>query len=106
MRRTCGVTTTISWDCPLGFFSTRRTGEILSRLNDAVRIRVAVSGTSLPVIVDTTVLIVTASVMVWLGWKLALRSRWLMPALAGIVWRLTGPMQRAQHTSMERAAHF
>ncbi len=91
---------------PLDFFSTRRTGEILSRLNDAVKIRVAVSGTSLSVIVDTTVLIVTASVMAWLHWKLALLSLSLMPVLAGAIWILTGPMKRAQRSSMERAANF
>ena len=37
---------------PLSFFSTRRTGEILSRMNDAIKIRIAISATTLSVIVD------------------------------------------------------
>src|SRR5262249_35732155 len=37
---------------PLTFFATRKTGEILSRINDAIKIRVAVSATMLSVLVD------------------------------------------------------
>ena len=91
---------------PLAFFETRRTGEILSRLNDAAKIRSAVSGTGLSVIVDSTMLALTAVVMFWMHWKLALLSLSLMPAMAASVWGLTGPMKRAQRTAMERAAGF
>ena len=91
---------------PLSFFESRRTGEILSRLNDATKIRSAVSGTGLAVIVDSMMLALTASVMFWMHWKLALLSLSLMPAMVATVWGLTGPMKRAQRTAMERAAGF
>ncbi len=38
---------------PLTFFSSRRTGEILSRMNDAIKIRIAISATTLSVLVLT-----------------------------------------------------
>ncbi|PYR97554.1 MAG: hypothetical protein DMG15_12860 [Acidobacteria bacterium] len=89
---------------PLTFFYSRRTGEILSRLNDAIKIRVAVSATTLSVIVDSFLVLTTTAVMTWLDWKLTLRSLELIPALAGAVWLLNKPMKRYQRTAMERAA--
>src|SRR5437016_2948317 len=65
---------------PLTFFYSRRTGEILSRLNDAVKIRVAISTTTLSVIVDSLLVLTTAAIMISLVWKLTLRSLELVPA--------------------------
>ncbi len=89
---------------PLSFFSSRRTGEILSRMNDAIKIRVAVSATTLSVIVDSFLVVTTAAVMMWLNWELTLRSLQLVPALAGSVWLLNQPMKRYQRAAMEKAA--
>ena len=91
---------------PLDFFWTRRTGEILSRLGDAMKIRLAISGTGLSVIVDGITLLLTSTVMFILHWKLALASLALLPVLVLVLYLLTGPMKRAQRTAMERAAHF
>ena len=91
---------------PLDFFWTRRTGEILSRLSDAMKIRLAISGTGLAVIVDGITLILTATIMCILHWKLAIASLALLPVLVVVLYGLTGPMKRAQRTAMERAAHF
>jgi ATP-binding cassette, subfamily C, bacteriocin exporter len=89
---------------PLTFFYSRRTGEILSRLNDAVKIRVAISGTTLSVIVDSVLVLATASIMAWLDWKLTLRSLELVPPLIGAVWLLNKPMRQHQRAAMEKAA--
>jgi ATP-binding cassette subfamily B protein len=89
---------------PLTFFNSRRTGEILSRLNDAVKIRVAVSATTLSVIVDTLLVVTTGVIMAWLNWDLALRSLQLVPLLAGVVWLLNAPMKRHQRIAMEKGA--
>ncbi|PYR87025.1 MAG: hypothetical protein DMG18_00970 [Acidobacteria bacterium] len=91
---------------PLTFFYSRRTGEILSRLNDAVKIRVAIGATTLSVIVDSFLVVTTAAIMTWLDWRLTLRSLLLVPALAGILWLLNKPMKRHQRTAMERAAEL
>ena len=89
---------------PLTFFYSRRTGEILSRLNDAVKIRAAISGTTLSVIVDSLLVVAVVATMAWLDWRLTLRSLELVPALIGTVWLLNKPMRRHQHAAMEKAA--
>ncbi|HYR41999.1 MAG TPA: peptidase domain-containing ABC transporter, partial [Terriglobia bacterium] len=89
---------------PLTFYYSRHTGEILSRLNDAIRIRVAISATTLSVIVDSLLVLTTAAIMTWLDWKLALQSLQLVPVLAVIVWLLNKPMKRHQRAAMEKAA--
>ena len=91
---------------PLDFFWTRRTGEIISRMTDAVKVRSAVSGIGLAAIVDSTTVVLTSSVMLVLDWKLALVSLMLLPLVAGTIWALTGPMKQAQRMALERAAQF
>ena len=89
---------------PLTFFYSRRAGEILSRINDAVKIRVAVSATTLSVIVDSLMIVTTAGIMLWVNHILAFRSLQLVPLLAGLVWLLNTPMKRHQRTAMEKGA--
>lgn len=89
---------------PLTFFNSRRTGEILSRLNDAVKIRTAISGTTLSVIVDSLLVLTTAAIMSWFDWKLALRSLELVPALIGLIWLFNKPMKQCQRSAMEKCA--
>src|SRR5436309_5897687 len=89
---------------PLTFFYSRRTGEVLSRMNDAIKIRVAISATTLSVIVDTLLVATTAAIMAWLNWELTIRSLQLVPALAGAIWVLNTPMKRHQRTAMEKSA--
>ncbi len=91
---------------PLNFFWNRRTGEILSRLSDAMKIRLAISGTGLSAIVDGATLFLTSVVMFILNWQLALVSLVVLPILVLAIWGLTRPMKRAQRAAMERAAHF
>ena len=50
---------------PLQFFEMRRVGEILSRVNDAAKVREAISGTTLTAVVDGT-LVVLLVVVLWL----------------------------------------
>jgi ATP-binding cassette subfamily B protein len=89
---------------PLFFFLSRRTGEIISRINDAIKIRIVVSATTLSIVVDTMLVVTTAAIMVWLNPGLALRSLLLVPVLAGFVWILNAPMKRHQRIAMEKCA--
>src|SRR5262249_22408943 len=50
---------------PLRFFEMRRVGEILSRMTDAAKVREAVSGTTLTVVLDGT-LVVLLLLVLWL----------------------------------------
>ena len=89
---------------PLTFFLRRKTGEILSRMNDAIKIRVAITAATLSIIVDGFLVTVTAGVMFWLDWKLAASALALTPGLAAVVWFTNKPMKRHQRAAMERAA--
>jgi ATP-binding cassette subfamily B protein len=40
-------------DLPMNFFGTRKTGEIISRFMDASKIRQAISGATLTIMIDT-----------------------------------------------------
>ena len=42
---------------PLQFFEMRQVGEILSRVNDAAKVREAISGTTLTAVVDGTLVV-------------------------------------------------
>jgi ATP-binding cassette subfamily B protein len=91
---------------PLSFFSSRRAGEIISRLNDAIKIRIAISATTLSIVVDAILIVTTASIMMLLDWPLTLRALWFIPAFACGVWLLNKPMKRHQHAAMEKGARL
>jgi ATP-binding cassette, subfamily C, bacteriocin exporter len=89
---------------PLSFFTSRRTGEILSRLNDAIKIRIAAGTTTLSVVVDTLLVVITGIIMMCINWKLTLQSLQFVPALVCAVWLFSGPMRRHQRGAMEKSA--
>jgi ABC-type bacteriocin/lantibiotic exporter with double-glycine peptidase domain len=93
-------------ELPLAFFLRRKTGEILSRINDAVKIRVAISAATLSIIVDALLVLTTAAVMLWLDWRLASAGLALCPLIAFIVWLINKPMKRYQRLAMEKASEL
>lgn len=52
---------------PLSFFSARKTGEILSRTNDAAKVREAVSSTTLSLIIDSFMILAGGIVLIKTG---------------------------------------
>ena len=59
-------------DLPQQFFDTMKVGEILSRMNDAVKIRIFINNLSLDLAVNGLILLFTLFLMVFFSWKLAL----------------------------------
>ncbi len=57
---------------PQRFFDTMRTGEIISRINDAVKIRVFINNIALDMLVNVLVVLFTFGLMLIYFWKLAL----------------------------------
>lgn len=57
---------------PMKFFSTRKTGEILSRLNDVATIRNAVSSSTLSVVIDSVMIVIGGTFLIKLGTTLAI----------------------------------
>lgn len=66
---------------PMRFFETRRIGEILSRVNDASKIREAISGTTLTAVVDGVVVIAMMAILFVYDIPLALLATGFTPLL-------------------------
>src|SRR5262249_37531605 len=89
---------------PLRFFETRQVGDILSRVHDAGKIRDAVSGTTLTVLVDGT-LVVVMMVSLWLyDLPLAAVSTALVPVLVLSVIAHHPATRKRSRAAMEKGA--
>jgi ATP-binding cassette subfamily B protein len=91
---------------PLSFFSSRPVAEIISRLDDAIKIGVAIGATTISIMVDAILVVTTASIMMLLDWPLTLRSVWFIPAFAWGAWRLNRPMKRHRRAAMKKGAQL
>ncbi len=89
---------------PQAFFDNMRTGEIISRIGDAVKIRVFVNDVSINLILNIFILIVSFTLMFSFFWKLALIMLFVVP-LYGIIYYISNRLNRkVQRKVMERAA--
>ena len=79
---------------PLSFFTTRKTGEILSRIRDTEIIRNTISATTVSILVDSIMLIFGGTVMFKMGKSLLYVS--MIPVLisALIVWLSASTFKR------------
>jgi len=66
---------------PQQFFDTMRVGEIISRINDAVKIRVFINDVALSLIVNVFVVLFSFALMFTYYWKLALIMLAIIPLL-------------------------
>ncbi len=89
---------------PLRVFETRRIGEMLSRVNDAVKVREAVSGTTLTAVVDGTLVILSGTVMFAYDWPLAFVACAFVPALVLTTAAHHRPIKHLSRETMEKAA--
>jgi ATP-binding cassette subfamily B protein len=89
---------------PLSFFELRRVGEILSRVNDAAKVREAVSGTTLTTVVDGT-LVVSLLAVLWLydAWLALVASAFIPALLLGVAAHHPATRRRSRD-AMEHAA--
>ena len=89
---------------PQPFFDNMRTGEIISRIGDAVKIRVFVNDVSISLILNIFILIVSFILMFTFFWKLALIMLIVVPLYALIYFISNRLNKKVQRTVMERAA--
>jgi ATP-binding cassette subfamily B protein len=91
---------------PMRFFEMRRVGEILSRVNDAAKVREAISGTALTAVVDGT-LVVLLVIVLWLyDLPLALVATAFVPLLVASAVVHHAPARRLSRQAMERSAQL
>jgi ATP-binding cassette subfamily B protein len=89
---------------PLGFFEARRTGEILARLNDAHRVRQALSGTILSSVVDAFFVVAAGGVMFLYDVRLAAATLGVVPVFLVVVFGHRSAIRREQRKAMEEGA--
>jgi ATP-binding cassette subfamily B protein len=89
---------------PMRFFEMRRVGEILSRVNDAAKVREAISGTTLTAVVDGT-LVVLMLIVLWLyDLPLALVATAFVPLLIASTLAHHPAARRLSRHAMESGA--
>lgn len=91
---------------PQSFFDTRRVGEIISRVNDAVKIRTAISSASLSVIMDSLTLLFAFALMFTYSWKLAIIAVVVVPLFGALYLALRKPISRTQRGIMEKSSEL
>jgi ATP-binding cassette subfamily B protein len=89
---------------PQTFFDTMRVGEIISRVNDAVKIRTFINDVSLDLVVNVLIVVLSFSLMFFYSPKLALMMMGVVPLYAAIFYATNRVNRRAQRTMMERSA--
>jgi ATP-binding cassette, subfamily C, bacteriocin exporter len=89
---------------PMTFFDSMRTGEIISRIGDAVKIRVFVNDVAINLILNIFILIVSFILMFTFFWKLAIIMILVVPFYS-IIYLLSDSLnKKIQRRSMERSA--
>lgn len=79
---------------PMDFFTSRKTGEILSRINDTSTIRHAVSSASLSVVMDSLMLVIGGVFLFIFGGKLLIAAIIPVVLSAVLAWLFFNPYER------------
>ena len=91
-------------DLPQQFFDTMRVGEIISRVNDAVKIRIFINNLSLDLAVNFLILIFTVLLMLFYSWKLAIITLLSAPLFLLIYFLFNQLNRKYQRKIMESSA--
>jgi len=89
---------------PQRFFDTMRVGEIISRVNDAVKIRVFINDIAMNIIVNILIVSLSISVMFLYYWKLAVLTLMILPAYFILYWLSNKINKKWQRKLMEQSA--
>lgn len=89
---------------PQQFFDTMRVGEIISRINDAVKIRNFINGVALSLTVNVLIVIFSFALMFSYYWKLALIMLTIIPFYAVIYYFTNRLNKKTERKIMERSA--
>jgi len=91
---------------PQRFFDSMRVGEIISRVNDALRIRIFINDIALNVAVQALTIILSVMAMFVYYWKLALLMLMTIPVYMLIYWISNRVNAKWQRKIMENSAVF
>lgn len=91
---------------PQSFFDTMRVGEIISRINDAVKIRAFINDTALTLVVNVFIVLFSFGMMFTYDWKLALIMMAIVPFYALNYWVVNRLNKKHQRKLMEKSAEL
>lgn len=91
---------------PQQFFDTMRVGEIISRVNDAVKIRNFINNVSLDLVVNVMILFFSACLMFLYSWKLAVVTLLSAPLFFVVYWSFNRLNRKYQRKIMESGAEL
>ncbi len=91
---------------PQQFFDTMRVGEIISRINDAVKIRTFINGVSLNLTVNVLIIIFSFGIMFSFYWKLALIMLTVIPVYAAVYFIVNSLNRKTERRIMEQSAEL
>lgn len=91
---------------PQSFFDTMRVGEIISRINDAVKIRLFVNEVTVNLIVNVLILVASFMLMFTFYWKLAVIMLVVMPLYIITYLIINRLNRRVQRSIMESSAEL
>lgn len=89
---------------PQTFFDTMRTGEILSRIGDVVKIRTFINETAIGILVSGFIILFSALLMFTYYWKLAVMAFLSLPFYLAIYWISNTLNKKWERKLMEEAA--
>jgi len=93
-------------ELPMSFFDSRKVGEILSRLSDASKIRAAISGATISVMIDTLMVIVGGIVLYIQSSTLFWVASIVIPFYVVALWSFNKPFRRIHRKEMEQSAEL
>ncbi len=91
---------------PMSFFEMRQVGEILSRVNDAAKVRQAIGGATLTAVVDGVLVVFTTAVLWMYDLPLAMLATLFAPLLMAVVLAHHPASRRRSREAMEHAARL
>jgi ATP-binding cassette subfamily B protein len=91
---------------PMSFFEMRQVGEILSRVNDAAKVRQAIGGATLTAVVDGVLVVVTMAVLWMYDVQLAAVATLFAPLLLAVVLVHHPATRRRSREAMEDSARL
>jgi ATP-binding cassette subfamily B protein len=89
---------------PQRFFDGMKTGEIISRINDAIKIRGFINDAAIGILVNFLILFFSFALMFILHWKLALMMLILIPVYSAIYILFNRRNKKIERKAMERTA--
>lgn len=89
---------------PQRFFDTMKVGEIISRVNDAVKIRTFINDVSIQIFVNIFIIIFSFALMFTYYWKLALIMALVIPFYFIVYWITNKLNKKAERQLMEESA--